>query len=368
MKEKVRDKDFYVTEIGLKDLFYRIDVHTVFDKELKLKGKDEKTTLDTFFHVIENLPKDDLIQPYKSVKERWEQIKKDWKRHFIYDEEKGLWKVDNEVKEFMEYVLDLFDEWTKEDRKREKEEFEKRRRENLEFVADLGFGYELVKHKILNNNPHIKTPEGKLVPIPASNKPFYLNTKGKAKTIEEAEKLVKEGKAKKYTAEELYRMAFPDEEEFYKRFYGMSKRMKKWIDTFYKNKGITARFTGWEERDENVKDLIKDAELIETFNNPFSPHPVEVYRLKDGTYALEYPVVYTDTFDIRTIIFKKRPTKQDFYEILSVEELEAKIKFHGYPEEFNCFECGRRTHFVEICANSIQDKISYWDDKYCGCC
>lgn len=366
--KKRLNEDIYTSEIGINELFYAIDVHTVIDKKLKLKGKNEDTTLDTFFYLVGSLPANELPEPYKSVKEKWEEIKENWEKYFTFDEEKQLWKADDKVKRFMKYVLDLFEEWTEEDEKKKKEEFEKSRRENLEFVADLGFGYKLGL-KENSPNPQILTPEGKLVPVPASNKPFYLNTKGKAKTIEEAEKLVKGGKAKKYTAEELYRMAFPDENEFYKRFYGMSKKMKNWIDTFYKNKGIIARYTGWEERDKEVDEkYMKNATIIETFNNPFSPHPVEVYNLGDGKYALEYAVVYGDTFDIRTIIFKRKPTKQDFYDIISVEEVEIKIRFHGYAEEFNCWECGKHTHFVEICADSLQDKISYWDDKYCGCC
>ena len=227
-------------------------------------------------------------------------------------------------------------------------------------VVDLGFGYTL--H--LESVPFIKTPEGKKKIIPTGKKPVgksltvYLNAKGKTK--EEAEKLVKEGKAKKYTTEELYRMVYPSDDEFYKKFYGYSKRMKKWLEKFYRNKGLIDVSVSSTEK------YFNKAEIFETFDNPFSPDPVRVYKLDKG-YAIEFAVVSFDDVSIRRFTFKKRPSYQDFTDILSVESVEKKIALFGYPEEFKCWECGKRTHFTEIDAKSLQERISFWEDEYCGC-
>lgn len=239
---------------------------------------------------------------------------------------------------------------------------------DLVLVSDLGLGYTLYKEKN-GKTLYIETLKKDKKIVPIQDEPLYL-TNGKAKTTKEAEQLVSRGEAKKYMISDLYRMAFPDEDEFYKVFHGMSKRMKLWIDKFYKNKGVVAKFAGWEKRDKHADKLMDGAEVIETFNNPFihSPHPVEVYLLRDGRYAVEYSVVQSDTFDIKTIIFKRRPTKKDFFDVVDVEEVEAKIRYQGFPEEFNCWECGKHTHFTEICANNLQERISYWEDRYCGCC
>lgn len=239
-------------------------------------------------------------------------------------------------------------------------------------VMDLEFGYELYRDE--NYQVFMKTPDGEMKFIqPIKDRPLFIGLKDKLTTkdakerIKEAEELVRQGMGKKYTAEELYRLVYPDENEFCKAFYKMSCRMKNFIDRIRENRGLIEMYSMMEERHPKAEEILKGAKLIGTWSNPYSPADVEIYKTIDGRYAIEFAVSYGDTFDIRTWIFNKKPSKKSFQDLLDIEEVEAKIRFLGYPEEFRCWECGRHVHFVDIEADNLQEKISNWLDRYCGC-
>lgn len=234
-----------------------------------------------------------------------------------------------------------------------------------EFVRTLHEGYELFRSE---TGLYVKTPEGRVEYIPPQDKYLYVGAKG-VRDREEAERLVEEGKAKKYSIRELYREAFPDEETFFKAFYGMSKRMREWLDEFYKSKGVVKRYVGWEGRNKEADELLEGAKVVGTFVNPFlfSPEDAKLYKLRNDLYAIEISVTFIDTFHTLTFIFSRKPSEEDFLEVLTADTIEAKVRYKKYPETFICRRCGKETHFTEIRAETIAEKEEKWEQEWCGC-
>lgn len=202
-------------------------------------------------------------------------------------------------------------------------------------VADLDFGYELYRDEY--NQVFIKTPgenSFKLVP-PVEGKSVYIGTKG-VKSVEEAEKLVESGVAKKYTTFDLYKLAIPDEEEFCLVFYKMPKEVKEIVDSFNKEKGLIEKHFGIEERSPLIEKEMKNATLLENWDIPILPNPlVEVYILKNGNYAVEFVRSYIDSFSVYTWIFNKKPTKEDFIELLLLEEAIVRKRYEYIQKKYS---------------------------------
>jgi len=213
-----------------------------------------------------------------------------------------------------------------------------------------------------NGNPIILTPEGKthFVPPGPEERPVYIGVPKKNKEL--AEKLAREGKAIKITNKELYKIAFPDPQEFFKKFYGMSERAYNWFQKKLKALGFKDYKTGWGEA------VSEGVQKVGEVKDPFGG-TAKIYKLPDGEYATTFGTkTNIDDYIIFTFFYNHRPTAETLSETLDLIELRNEIKIGILPEEFECWECGIKTHFTEIPHSSIRELREFISERYCNKC
>lgn len=64
--------------------------------------------------------------------------------------------------------------------------------------------------------------------------------------------------------------------------------------------------------------------------------------------------------------FNHNPSKQDVIKARAIDDFESELRIGRIKEEFKCWECGKKSHFLDI-PGDILTKIDCIRDKYCGC-
>ena len=94
----------------------------------------------------------------------------------------------------------------------------------------------------------------------------------------------------------------------------------------------------------------------------------EVIKTKDGQFVVQYTVVTAiDDYEVVKLYFDRKPSRHDVRIVEMVLDLQIEFKFGNLEEEFVCWECGRKTHWLDIRADSLEQKIEFLRERYCGC-
>lgn len=242
----------------------------------------------------------------------------------------------------------------------------------MNYVKDLAYGCSLYND---DENCYIKSPDNKIHTIEKMAYFIFINQNGDILL----DKPKHNTKYVKYKAEDLYKAAFLDREDFCRIFYGMSKRMRNWIEKQYKKIGLVERYYEIIDKNQEInKKFIYNAKLIKTYKtNPiirvFAPvitsQDVQIYVLRNNNYAIQYHIldIHENVLGLLTIVLSKKPNWNTFMHYINVEEIEVGIREELIEETFICFACEEEKHFLDIKAKNIETQIAYWDDEYCGC-
>ena len=92
----------------------------------------------------------------------------------------------------------------------------------------------------------------------------------------------------------------------------------------------------------------------------------EVISGEKGAYS--HTEVYTEVDDWHEVIyyFNHRPSGKDIKTAILIDKLETLFETKSIKEEFTCWECGRKIHWLDI-EGDLFEKFNALDEKYCGC-
>lgn len=78
--------------------------------------------------------------------------------------------------------------------------------------------------------------------------------------------------------------------------------------------------------------------------------------------------VYHDVDDVYEWFyqFNHNPSGNDIKTAILIEKLESLFEAKSIKEEFTCWECGRKIHWLDI-KGDLYEKFNALDEKYCGC-
>lgn len=225
-------------------------------------------------------------------------------------------------------------------------------------VYEFSNGYKLVKSEQLM----IIDIVGKKRFVPTINNAIYLCKPYQPKTKKEAEELVKQKKIIKVFPKDLYKMTYK-EEEFYKAFYGFSKRTKDYLDKIKTDLGFIESKMGYDSHIPKDSVLIESKEMSGLTGSGF----IEIYKSAD-LYISEYTIrTDIDDYCIVDYFFRTKISFKDVSMITNILSIETSFKIGQVNEEFTCWECGGTTHWLDIAANNLLERIDFLEDRYCGC-
>ncbi|MFW6026776.1 MAG: hypothetical protein ACOCRX_10585 [Candidatus Woesearchaeota archaeon] len=210
-----------------------------------------------------------------------------------------------------------------------------------------------------------KNSDDRYKKIPRVNKPFYFSFIGEAKAtnIEDAEKMVQEGRAIKATGKELYFSFLDyDEEKWFIDNNGYDFKTKKYLDGVENNIGLLEMKTGHESENINI---IKQYDI---WANLTGSGKVDIGKKDDNKYIAQY-CFRTGIDDYINIIlyFNHLPTKKDIMTAEKLREIKSFFSSNNFPCKYICWECNQETHLVDNNGEGINEKFEFFKDSYCGC-
>lgn len=96
---------------------------------------------------------------------------------------------------------------------------------------------------------------------------------------------------------------------------------------------------------------------------------VDVGKLDDDKWVAQYSIrTDIDDYDICSMIFNKKPSKEDIIIAHLVDEIETYFCICGYDKvTFTCWECGCKYHWLDI-PGSLKEKWECYKERYCNQC
>lgn len=93
------------------------------------------------------------------------------------------------------------------------------------------------------------------------------------------------------------------------------------------------------------------------------------YRNDNETrYFAEFTFrIAIDDYNTTSYIFNRKPSKKTIKNMWLLDNLHSDLIRNNLDLEFDCWECGHHTHWVDINISGLEQKIEAWKDNYCGC-
>ena len=150
------------------------------------------------------------------------------------------------------------------------------------------------------------------------------------------------------------------------------ERTEKYFKKIKEEMGHIDSNGGWH----GIVDILKkkgintEVKKIAEYDGYINSSEIDIYTYSiDGKerFCAEFGYqVGIDDYCTETHIFRKLPSEDEVELLVEIESLEFKFKFKGLKPAFNCWECGKRTHWLDI-PGSFEDKVNGLEDSYCGC-
>ena len=117
---------------------------------------------------------------------------------------------------------------------------------------------------------------------------------------------------------------------------------------------------------------IKDLKKVDIYSGYANSSDIDIYRYvkQDGSIRFCAEFGYQtdiDDYNIEMLMFDIFPSQNDVEQIREILSLEFKIEYDGLKTEFNCFECGKRVHWLDNKNADFDELVTGLMDRYCGC-
>jgi hypothetical protein len=193
--------------------------------------------------------------------------------------------------------------------------------------------------------------------IPMRDGHLFL-TYGANVKVEELEKLIAEGKAIMLDSKTIYKEVYSwDDDTLCRKFYGYDHRTAKYFEAVKNNMGFVRESHGYEEED------LRDSYEVKVWDNA---SPVEIGKTKDGLWCAQFSQrTNVDDYDITRFYFRNKPTKTNIVTLNLISQIEMDFMMRTMKLEFNCWECGRHVHWLDV-PGDIFEKYECAKDERCG--
>ena len=124
---------------------------------------------------------------------------------------------------------------------------------------------------------------------------------------------------------------------------GFGLRVKEYLESVKKSIGYTGQ-----ETIDDYSGVFADDDLVKT----------------EYFYTDSYAEI--DNFGEIKYYFDHEPSEKEIQTAISLSLAKTNFKIGRWKEEFTCWECGRKVHFLDIKGDFL-DKIHCMEDRYCGC-
>lgn len=205
----------------------------------------------------------------------------------------------------------------------------------------------------------IRNDNGNKKYIPCTNNPLYFTFGIPAKSIDEAEQLVADGKAIKIISSEIHREFYGlDDEGLCMKMHGYDLRTKEYFYVLKQNIGLLDEKHGYDE-----EEFINKETIVIWMNTS----DVEIGKTQDGCWCAQWSIrTAIDDYDITRVYFSRKPTKKDILTAQRLADLSYSFFLKKLKPVFECWECGRIVHWLD-CEGDFDKKADNLIDSYCGC-
>jgi hypothetical protein len=208
--------------------------------------------------------------------------------------------------------------------------------------------------KMLSSNVN---GEKKVIPL---NENYLFFTFGNKVDKINIEKEVEIGNIIKIRGIDLYKNFYKwDEETCLKKAYGYDKRTFAYLNKIKENTGFIEEKHGYDE-----EKIISSQNVFVWFN----ASEVEIGQTKEGQWCAQFSKqTDIDDYDITRLYFSKKPSVKTILTITTLSSLEFDFKYNRIKESFNCWECGREMHWLDV-QGDFSEKVEHLKERFCGHC
>ena len=132
-----------------------------------------------------------------------------------------------------------------------------------------------------------------------------------------------------------------------------------------------------------IRSLVEDdgGEVLDTYALSLDEYnrEFEVYKYESGksgrtVWAVTHTVrAGIDEIGTKNILFTSEPSKGDIKSAMELDEAKQAFTWDGLESEFDCWECGQHTHWLDISNPnepgklSLSERVEQAQREYCGC-
>ena len=226
----------------------------------------------------------------------------------------------------------------------------------LEHIKELGYLIESTQEPY--DQVTLINQDNKRSPIYYTNKTLYILGKHKPESQNEAEELAAQGIIVKTTGIEIYDAIFEySEDDKCKKLFNYGLKTKNYLD------GCKAKIGYIETNCGEEWDELEDSKALSYCLNTSN---IEVGKCKGkGIFCAQY-LIRTDIDDYMIVkhYFKEKPNRSKIELIEDISQIEQKLRTGMLSEEFTCWECGNKIHWVDT-FNTFEDRK---EALYNRCC
>jgi hypothetical protein len=156
----------------------------------------------------------------------------------------------------------------------------------------------------------------------------------------------------------LVKSSLNNEVAYHYHLHGCGERTKKYLDACKSNLSLL--------RSDGGEDLTID-KTWEKFADGYVGSEDFFRKETNGGWVAGFAVQYDiDGVYEHRYYFSKRPSRKDILTAKLIDDIKMKFSFGDLQETFNCWECGKETHWLDVGGN-LEEKFDKLKDKYCGC-
>lgn len=227
----------------------------------------------------------------------------------------------------------------------------------LEHIKELG--YLIESTHVPYDKVFLINEDNKRSQIHYTKKTLYILGKHRPSNADEADELAAQGIIVKTTGIEIYDAVFEySEEDKCKLLFGYGLKTKNYLEGCKAKVGYIETDCG-EEWDE--------LENSESLSYCLNTSNIEVGKCKDkNIYCAQY-FIRTDIDDYMIVkhYFKEKPNRSKIELIEDISQIEQKLRTGMLSEEFTCWECGNKIHWVDTFNNFADRKEALYDRCCC---
>lgn len=139
------------------------------------------------------------------------------------------------------------------------------------------------------------------------------------------------------------------------------ERTEKYLQTIRENIGLKKTFSGYNEVEFEIETQYK------IWPDLTGSGYVDVGRRGNSWVAQYVRRTAIDDYTIYVHIFERKPSQKDVITADLLDTIMYYLVILNGKTAFTCWECGKKHHWLDISAPTLQERWERFLEKYCGC-